>query len=66
MVLKILIAVLIINILLTLVILFSDRSRREKAAWSTILLAIPLAALAIYHLLAKKDKTASLKDWESK
>jgi len=66
MVLKIIIAVLILNVLLTLIILFSDRSRKEKAVWSTILLAIPLAALAIYHLLANKDKTASLKDWESK
>jgi hypothetical protein len=66
MVLKILITILVIDILLALILLSSDRPRREKAVWSTILLAIPLAGLAIYHLMRKKDTTASLKDWESK
>lgn len=68
MVLRIILAVLVMNLLLALFILLSDRSRKEKAIWTTILLAIPLVALGVYQILSRRQKKGPgiPKDWESR
>ncbi|MBF0122969.1 MAG: hypothetical protein HQL21_06135 [Candidatus Omnitrophica bacterium] len=67
MALRIILIVLIINSIAVFFIILSNRTRREKVVWSTILLAIPLALWAIYRmLLGSRKGPGDLKEWESK
>jgi uncharacterized membrane protein len=67
MTLRILILLLAINLVLVGFILAGRKPAKEKAAWSTVLLAIPLIGIAIYYFLTnKKPPQNPFKEWEKK
>ena len=64
---RIILIVLVLNCIAAIFIILSDCTRREKVAWSAILLAIPLALWAAYRMiLGCQKKPGDFKEWESK
>ncbi len=67
MVLRIILIVLVFNCMAMAFIIASKRSRREKVAWSVILLAIPYALWVVYRMFqCREKKLGDFKEWESK